>query len=134
MCGFAGFVDFRKVVSQPERILSEMADTLEHRGPDDSGVWWNQDAGVGLAHRRLSIVDLSKEGHQPMTSSSGRYVIAYNGEIYNFRELRTKLESEDHNLNWRGTSDTEVLLEAISVWGLENTLKACNGMFDFGSW
>lgn len=109
-----------------------MADTLRHRGPDDAGAWVDPAAGIALAVRRLAIVDLSMAGHQPMASSTGRYVIAYNGEIYNFRELRDQLIA----LGWafRGHSDTEVLLAAISQWNVEPVLRRCNGMFAFALW
>ncbi len=114
MCGFAGFIDFEKKLDEPERLLSDMADTLIHRGPDDQGVWCDRGSGIGFAHRRLSIVDLSPKGHQPMTSHCGRYVIAYNGEIYNFKDIRRELDRAQGKPDWRGTSDTEVALEGDS--------------------
>lgn len=134
MCGFAGFIDFEKELDQPERVLTDMADTLVHRGPDDQGIWCDRDSGIGLAHRRLSIVDLSSEGHQPMISHCGRYVIAYNGEIYNFQDIRRELDVGQREIAWRGGSDTEVALEAISYWGLEKALRKFNGMFAFALW
>ena len=100
-----------------------MAGTLDHRGPDDAGRWVDAAAGLALGHRRLSIIDLSATGHQPMTSACGRYVITYNGEIYNFREVRQILEQRGHR--FRGHSDTEVLLAATTEWGIEQTLPAC---------
>jgi asparagine synthase (glutamine-hydrolysing) len=109
-----------------------MADQLIHRGPDDSGVWVDAEAGVALGFRRLAIVDLSPTGHQPMTSSSGRYVMVFNGEVYNFGELRKDLESRGHG--FRGHSDTEVMLEAVSEWGLEAAVKKFVGMFAFALW
>jgi asparagine synthase (glutamine-hydrolysing) len=108
-----------------------MASTLAHRGPDDAGVWVDEAAGIALGHRRLSILDLSPEGHQPMVSACGRYVICFNGEIYNHRELRQGLGEERP---WRGHSDTEVLLEALVCWGIERTLARVNGMFAFALW
>jgi len=109
-----------------------MADRLAHRGPDDYGDWLDPDAGIAMGHRRLSIVDLSPTGHQPMVSACGRYCIVFNGEIYNWRSLARPLESE--NVVFRGTSDTEVLLEAVARWGLETTLSRCAGMFAFALW
>jgi asparagine synthase (glutamine-hydrolysing) len=107
-----------------------MASTLARRGPDDSGAWVDEACGVALAHRRLSILDLSPEGHQPMPSSDGRYVIAFNGEIYNHAELRAELTGYP----WRGHSDTEVMLAAIGRWGLEQSLTRFVGMFAFALW
>jgi asparagine synthase (glutamine-hydrolysing) len=109
-----------------------MADALSHRGPDDHGVWADPEAGVALGHRRLSIIDLSQSGHQPMLSRSERYVIVYNGEIYNFATLRTELAAG--GVSFRGNSDTEVLLEACAAWGVEATVKRLIGMFAFGLW
>jgi len=111
-----------------------MAAQLFHRGPDDEGEWYDQDAGIAFAHRRLSILDLSSAGKQPMHSRCGRYTIAYNGEIYNHLELRTGLETQGHVCNWRGSSDTETLLAAFSIWGIEKTLERLNGMFAFALW
>lgn len=112
------------------RVLRAMTDAIAHRGPDDTGVWSDQSAGLGLAHRRLSILDLSPAGHQPMFSASGRYVIAFNGEIYNHLELRAELPA----LPWRGHADTETLLAAIDAWGLKSTLEKSVGMFAFALW
>jgi asparagine synthase (glutamine-hydrolysing) len=111
-----------------------MADAVAHRGPDDVGVWLDEGAGIALGHRRLAILDLSPAGHQPMTSDSGRYVIAFNGEIYNFREIQTELGERNSGRHWRGGSDTEVLLAAISYWGVRDTLSRLNGMFAFAVW
>src|SRR5512134_2796401 len=119
MCGIAGFWQAR---GAPHADLAAdaraMADTLAHRGPDDEGVWVDPGACIALAHRRLSIVDLSPEGHQPMHSASRRYVIVFNGEIYNYRDLRAELETQRAAPRWRGHSDTEVLLAAVEHWGL----------------
>ncbi|MEA3153543.1 MAG: hypothetical protein QOK44_1132, partial [Betaproteobacteria bacterium] len=134
MCGLCGFIQIDRVIepSSMTAVVERMADTLFHRGPDDSGTWIDRDAGIALGHRRLSIIDLSPEGHQPMTSQSGRYVMAYNGEIYNFRELRIDLEQD--GVHWRGHSDTEVMLAAFEAWGIEGALQRFNGMFAFALW
>ncbi len=123
MCGIVGIVEASGAVDGA--LVTRLRDRLTHRGPDDAGTWL--EANVGLGHRRLSIIDLSAEGHQPMVSACGRYVIVYNGEIYNFNELRARLTS----VAWRGHSDSEVLLEAIAAWGVETTLQRCVGMFAF---
>lgn len=131
MCGLAGFRSFNGS-DQREYMLNlveKMAASMILRGPDDQGVWVDEGVGVALGHRRLAVVDLSKEGHQPMISASGRYVIAYNGEIYNFKELRKEL-----SVQWRGTSDTEVMLAAFDSWGIERALAQFNGMFGFAVW
>lgn len=132
MCGIAGFLSAHPEPRDPQRILDAMIASVAHRGPDDCGVWFDRDAGIGLGHRRLSIVDLSADGHQPMVSASQRYVIVFNGEIYNFRDLGAELATLGHR--FRGHSDTEVLLAAIESWGLERTLKRCNGMFALALW
>ncbi|PRW95672.1 asparagine synthetase B, partial [Pseudomonas fragi] len=98
-------------------LLEEMGRSIVNRGPDAGGCWFDSSAGVGLSHRRLAIVDLSTAGHQPMRSSSGRFVIAFNGEIYNHVQLRKLLEGSGSSLTWNGHSDTETLLECFEQWG-----------------
>lgn len=115
-----------------EAVLSGMTQALQHRGPDDAGLWCDPASGIALGHRRLSILDLSPLGHQPMFSADGRYVLAYNGEIYNFQTLRSELAALGHA--FRGHSDTEVLLAAVSQWGFEDSLRRCNGMFAIALW
>jgi asparagine synthase (glutamine-hydrolysing) len=128
MCGIAGFVDQSASRRDPSLALREMADRLVHRGPDDVGVWWNDDLRAGLSHRRLSILDVSSAGHQPMISGCGRWVIAFNGEIYGFEALRAELDSR-HTTPWRGHSDTEVVLECVAQDGFERTVERLSGMF-----
>ncbi len=111
-----------------------MAGAIKHRGPDDQGIWIDPDFGLGLAHRRLSIVDLSASGHQPMASQDGRYVLCFNGEIYNHRDIRRLLDAHATAPRWKGHSDTETLLEAIARWGLQHTLTVCAGMFALALW
>ncbi len=131
MCGIAGFFDPKvDTLKNGKEILDKMTDTLIHRGPDDNGIWIDKDMGMGLGHRRLAILDLSPGGHQPMYSASGRYVIIFNGEIYNFMTLRKELEQESFYA-WRGNSDTEVMLAAIEKWGIEEAVKRFVGMFAF---
>ena len=136
MCGLAGFIESGHDGQQSdmEGLANRMADTLHHRGPDDSGVWADPEAGIALGHRRLSIIDLSPAGHQPMFSSSGQFVIAYNGEIYNCEKMRQELLAERPELCFRGHSDTEVMLEAFEHWGIEPALERMNGMFAFALW
>jgi asparagine synthase (glutamine-hydrolysing) len=130
MCGIVGYWDDTGRGPSAE-CVGTMAETLAHRGPDDAGTWVDQEKGLALAHRRLSIIDLSAAGHQPMVSPNGRYVLSYNGEIYNHRELRGELEALGAAPSWRGHSDTETLLAALTHWGVEATLKRLNGMFTF---
>lgn len=115
-------------------LATHMAAAMHHRGPDRSAVWIDAEAGVAFAHNRLSILDLSKAGHQPMKASTGRYVIIYNGEIYNHLELRKELKAAGWQEPWRGHSDTETLLAGIDHWGLEQTLRRANGMFALALW
>lgn len=134
MCGFGGFLAPCRSAQDFEGVLGKMASAIRHRGPDASGCWHDADAGIGLAHARLSIVDLSPAGNQPMHSQCERYVIAFNGEIYNHMALRRRLEAGDGTLSWRGHSDTETLLACFSSWGIEKTLVATVGMFSMAVW
>lgn len=136
MCGIAGIwdVEQRSRYDALREAAERMNAALRHRGQDDSGVWINEEHGIALAHRRLSILDLSPAGHQPMISHNGRYVIVFNGEIYNFRALHRQLERETEGIAWRGSSDTEILLEAISRWGVVPTLHKTVGMFAYALW
>lgn len=132
MCGIAGIIDRSESLERLEAHGRSMLNTLIHRGPDDEGIWLNQDDGLLLGHRRLAIQDLSEQGAQPMFSHSGRYCIVFNGEIYNFKELSSDLKKLGHS--FRGYSDSEVLLEAIDEWGLVNALQKFIGMFAFALW
>jgi asparagine synthase (glutamine-hydrolysing) len=135
MCGFTGFL-----TSSPgdlgglEAIATRMALAIQHRGPDDAGAWADAQAGIAFGHRRLSIVDLSPAGHQPMHSATGRYVLAFNGEIYNHQALRAELQAAGAAPLWRGHSDTETLLAAFAHWGVDATLKKTVGMFAIALW
>jgi asparagine synthase (glutamine-hydrolysing) len=129
MCGIAGYLSNKDFGSL---VVEEMVNELKHRGPNDNGVWLDNNAGIALGHRRLSIQDVSSSGHQPMLSPSGRYVVSYNGEIYNF--LALKKELENLNYNFHGYSDTEILITAIEAWGLEKSLDKFVGMFAFALW
>ncbi|MBI4633164.1 MAG: asparagine synthase (glutamine-hydrolyzing) [Deltaproteobacteria bacterium] len=138
MCGFAGFMNKSNTLSREmlERTATRMAETLRHRGPDGSGVWADPDCGVALGFRRLAILDLTPTGHQPMTAHNGRFIIAFNGEIYNHKDIKAELAGE-HTLEpiiWKGRSDTEVVLEAFQAWGAEEALKKFTGMFAFALW
>lgn len=131
MCGITGFWGS----GAPATVLAErMARRIETRGPDDAGAWADDAAGLGLAHRRLSIIDLTPAGHQPMHSPCGRYVLVYNGEIYNHHDLRMVLEAEGGAFDWRGHSDSETLLAALRHWGVQGALERLNGMFAFALW
>ena len=134
MCGIAGIVTWRNGAPPLAGEVERMTASLRHRGPDDLGLWCDDEAGVGLGQRRLAIIDLSAQGHQPMLSASGRYVISYNGEIYNFAQLRADLEAAGRAPAWRGHSDTEVLLACIEAWGIEQALVSTVGMFAISLW
>ncbi len=134
MCGLAGFIDpsCRGGEQGLAAMARSMADVLCHRGPDDDGIWVDADAGIALGHRRLSIIDTSSQGHQPMVSRDDRYVIAYNGEVYNFQDLCRELAGP--GCGFRGHSDTEVILEACAAWGVRRAVERFIGMFAFALW
>jgi asparagine synthase (glutamine-hydrolysing) len=133
MCGLVGFFGSASSSDAAGALLERMAGCISHRGPDDSGHWYDRDAQIGLGHRRLSIVDLSAAGHQPMQSVGGRYMMVFNGEIYNHLELRRELEAKAA-ISWRGHSDTETLLRGFEVWGIQNTISRATGMFAIALW
>lgn len=129
MCGFAGYWGLAEN-GQAQQVLKGMGDAIAHRGPDDSGFWVDENASIGLVHRRLSILDLSPAGHQPMFSLSERFVLVFNGEIYNFRDIAKEIQARGE-FPWRGHSDTEVMLAAFEAWGVEESLSRFVGMFAF---
>lgn len=134
MCGIVGYWAFGggETADVMRRMVSQMADMLRARGPDDSGAWVDAEAGIALGHRRLSVVDVSSLGHQPMQSSSNRLVLTYNGELYNGDELR--LELEKGGIRFRGHSDTEIVVEACAAWGVDVAVRRLSGMFAFALW
>lgn len=132
MCGLSGFLRGQGTSNEQLELVVRMTNRIVHRGPDSAGYWQDAQSGIALGHRRLAIVDLSLAGSQPMMSISGRYVIAYNGEIYNHMDCRRDLAP--FNFQWRGNSDTETLLAGFDAWGIEATVKKCIGMFAFAVW
>lgn len=134
MCGIAGFLNGSPAAGQSDMsaVATRMANTMVSRGPNDSGAWIDRENGIGLAHRRLAVIDLSASGHQPICSSDGRYVLVYNGELYNFQELKAELEATGQT--FRGHSDSEVLVEACAAWGVAPAIERFLGMFAFGVW
>ena len=134
MCGITGFYNSQNKIDSTElnNIVKKMSNCLNHRGPDDEGVWIDSNNGIGIAHKRLSIIDLSELGHQPMISNNGRYVISYNGEIYNFKDLEIELRQIGYDFKTK--SDTEVILLSFEEWGVINSLKKFDGMFAFAVW
>lgn len=130
MCGFAGLLG-----EGDSPIVERMLDTIVHRGPDDWGCWFDANRRIGLGHRRLSVVDLSPAGHQPMSSSSGRFVMAFNGEVYNHLQIRKQLEqAHGQPIEWLGHSDTETLLAGFDIWGIQGTIERSVGMFAIAVW
>jgi len=131
MCGIAGFLSD---ISFDMSVLHKMSKAISHRGPDEVGFWQDDSLNINFCHVRLSILDLSSAGSQPMKSTTGRYVIIFNGEIYNFQEIRRDIESNGVKINWRGHSDTEIILAGVELWGIEATVKRLIGMFAIAIW
>jgi asparagine synthase (glutamine-hydrolysing) len=134
MCGLAGFLGGRLAADERRAVITAMTDRIAHRGPDDSGSFLDDRDGLAIGFRRLSIVDLSPAGHQPMLSASGRYVLAFNGEVYNYEAIRSELLAAGLAPSFRGHSDTEVMLAAIEAWGVESAVKRFVGMFAIALW
>ena len=135
MCGIAGYLSQKSIGRfDAENILSDMASVLEHRGPDNRGIWCSLDGRVGMAHQRLSILDTTSAGNQPMTSASGRYMVVFNGEIYNHKIIRDNINLDRPGYKWKSTSDTETFVEAIDRFGISETLKLTSGMFSIAVW
>lgn len=134
MCGITGFWGNSGDGEELRRRVLAMSDRISHRGPDGFGYWVSARDGLGLGHRRLAVIDLSEAGQQPMVSSCGEWIISFNGEIYNHLELRAQLHKSGRQIAWRGHSDTEVLLEAVVLWGLTRALEKCRGMFALALW
>ncbi len=132
MCGITGYISKTKIANKFEVL--KMANTISKRGPDSFGYWCDKKLGIAIAHRRLSIIDTSSAGHQPMISKNNRYIISFNGEIYNYKDLKKEISSSGFEMQWEGNSDTEVLLAQIQIYGVFNTLKKINGMFAISVW
>ena len=134
MCGITGFLGGLYSKEERKNIITRMASKLQKRGPDNLCTWIENSNQISLAHTRLSIIDKSDSGLQPMFSSNKRLVITFNGEIYNHRELKKDLENSGYQISWRGYSDTEILINCIEAWGVSKTLEKCVGMFAFALW
>lgn len=136
MCGLTGFLynPARTSADRALTVVRQMSNAILHRGPDSDGYWTDPEAGIAFGHRRLAIVDLTEAGHQPMVSRSERYILAFNGEIYNHLRLRSELERSSGHTLWIGHSDTETLLAAVDAWGLVETIRRCTGMFAIALW
>ena len=132
MCGISGF--YSKTSSTFNNAILKMNLAIFHRGPDSNNFWQDKNSGIVFGHQRLSIIDLSTKGNQPMVSNSGRFIITYNGEIYNHLEIRKDLKKINSNIKWKSNTDTETLLEALEFWGIVKTLNKIDGMFAFGIW
>ena len=129
MCGITGFIDLKNKWASPEHLLERMAGRLTHRGPDNVGIKFDKEKRLGLAHTRLSIIDLSSAGHQPMVSANGRYDLIFNGEIYNHLDIRKNVENKNKSIKWMGRSDTESILQSFELFGILETIKNCIGQF-----
>jgi len=134
MCGIAGFWGAAGNAEGMAETVRRMGEAIAHRGPDGRGEWVSANVGLAMSHRRLAIIDLTDAGRQPMHSASGRWTIVFNGEIYNYLDVRGELERTKGVVAWRGHSDTEVLAEALDLWGVEGALARCEGMFVFAAW
>ena len=132
MCGISGF--YSKNLSKYNNVILRMNSAVSHRGPDFSSQWEDNNFGIALGHQRLSILDLSNAGNQPMISQSGRFVITYNGEIYNHKDIRKEINILNPNIKWKSNSDTETLLESIETFGIKKALQKTVGMFAFAIW
>ena len=132
MCGICGF--YSQSLSTFNNVIESMNLAISHRGPNSSGFFYDKNSGITLGHQRLAIMDLSSAGHQPMKSNSGRFVLTYNGEIYNHLEIRREIDKMKTNIEWQSSTDTETLLESIELWGIQKTLEKIVGMFAFGLW
>ncbi len=136
MCGISGIIKKNSSdIKDLESEIRKMSLSLKHRGPDNSGIWIDNTNGIALGHQRLSILDLSTAGNQPMLSNDSSIVISFNGEIYNHLEIRKKLENYPHkHFEWKSNTDTETLLRAFDIWGIPETLQICLGMFSLALW
>lgn len=135
MCGIAGYLSQKSIGRiEAENILRDMASALEHRGPDNRGIWSSLDGRVGMAHQRLSILDTTSAGNQPMSSSSGRFMVVFNGEIYNHKIIRNKINLVRPRHKWKSSSDTETFVEAFDTFGISEALKLTSGMFSIAIW
>ena len=134
MCGIAGIFKLKGQDVDLEKVISLMSEKLSHRGPDYFEHWLDESSSLAMSHRRLSIIDLSSSGKQPMHSECGRFVISFNGEIYNWKEIRKELDDSNKSPRWFSNSDTEVLLALISLYGVKEALLKCRGMFAIALW
>ena len=137
MCGIAGFIlknENKLYKDESKKIIENMLNAINHRGPDAMGIWQSNNSLIFLGHKRLSILELTNAGSQPMKDETEKLVLTFNGEIYNHLELRKEIYNSGNLVNWKGTSDTETLLQSIKIFGLEKTLSLIEGMFSFALW